>query len=56
MLSMRDEACKEFNKRTGSNISCKMRTYDDYLDLLQTQGLFGDSKTMGTDVDTDPSN
>lgn len=56
MLSMRDEACKEFNKRTGSNISCKMRTYDDYLDLLQKQGLFGDSKTMETDVDTDPSN
>lgn len=55
MLSMRTEACDNFNKRTGMNIKCKLRTYDDYLDLLQKQGLFGDSKTMGSDIDVDPN-
>ena len=55
MLSMRTEACDNFNKRTGMNIKCKLRTYDDYLGLLQKQVLFGDSKTMGSDVDIDPN-
>ena len=55
MLSMRTEACDNFNKRTGMNIKCKLRTYDNYLDLLQKQEFFGNSKTMGSDVDIDPN-
>lgn len=54
MLSMRKEACKNFNELTGSNIDCKLRTYDDYMGILLKQGTFGDAKTMGADYDTDP--
>ena len=34
MLATRKKACEEFNKKTGMNISVRIRTYEEYKDLM----------------------
>lgn len=52
MLNTRKYACEQFNEKTGANVNVKMRTFDDYMQMLYLQNEFGDSNTIGTDRDT----
>lgn len=52
MLNTRKFACEQFNEKTGADISVKMRTYDDYANMLYLQNTLGDASTEGIDRDT----
>ncbi len=51
MLNTRKKACEDFNAMTGSNINVKLRTYDDYKEMLMLQSEFGSADTEGIDYD-----
>lgn len=51
MLNTRKYACEKFNEKTGADINVKLRTYDDFAEMLYLENTLGDEKTEGIDRD-----
>lgn len=51
MLNTRKYACEKFNEKTGYNIEVKLRTYDDFAEMLYLQNTLGNEETEGIDRD-----